>query len=120
TRELGLHHVGGAEQHFAHGTVDGDGLAFFHSPRTDAEHALLHVDADFARARHAGPTHAARDHGRVAGHAAARSDDRFRRVHAVNVFGARLLTHQDNGFAIGRERGGFIRIEHDSADSSAW
>jgi hypothetical protein len=45
------------------------------------------VDLDFAGAGDAGPAHAAGDHRRVAGHAAARGEDAAGRVHAVDVLG---------------------------------
>ena len=48
------------------------------------------VDAELAGAGDAGPAHAARDHGRVAGHAAARGQDARGRVHAVDVLRAGL------------------------------
>ena len=54
------------------------------------------VDAQRARARDAGLAHAARDHRRVRGHAAARGQNALGRVHAVDVFGAGLDAHQDH------------------------
>jgi hypothetical protein len=44
----------------------------------------------------AGRSHAARDHRGVAGHAAARGEDAFGGVHAVNVLGAGLDPHQND------------------------
>ena len=62
----------------------------------DRHGAGLGVDAQRAGAAHAGPAHAARDHGGVAGHAAARGEDAGRGVHAVDVLGAGLDAHQDD------------------------
>ena len=56
-------------------------------PAGDRHGAGLVVDAQRAGAAHARPAHAARDHGGVAGHAAARGEDAGRRVHAVDVLG---------------------------------
>jgi hypothetical protein len=53
--------------------------------------AFRDVDLERARAGHAGPAHAARHHGRVARHAAARRENALGRMHAVNVFRARLV-----------------------------
>jgi hypothetical protein len=60
------------------------------------QRAALVVDAERAGARDAGLAHAARHHRRVAGHAAARGQDAFGRVHAVNVFRAGLDAHEDD------------------------
>jgi len=49
-----------------------------------------------------------RDHRGVRGHAAARGEDAFGGVHAVNVLGAGLDPHQDDLAAIGLQFGGFI------------
>ena len=57
------------------------------------------VDAQRAGAGDAGLAHAARHHGRVAGHAAARGQDALGRVHAVDVLGAGLDAHQDHRLA---------------------
>ena len=54
------------------------------------------VDAQGADAADAGLAHAARDDRRVAGHAAARRQDAFGRMHAVDVLGARLDAHEDD------------------------
>ena len=63
--------------------------------------AALHVsgliiDPDVAGAGDTGPAHAARDHGRVAGHAAPGGQNALGRVHAVNVFRAGLDPDQDH------------------------
>jgi hypothetical protein len=52
------------------------------------------VDTQRAGAGDARLAHAARDHRRVRGHAAARGEDAFGGVHAVNVFGRGLDAHR--------------------------
>ena len=54
------------------------------------------VDAQRAGAGDAGLAHAARHHGRVRGHAAARGENALGRVHAVDVLGRGLDPHQDD------------------------
>ena len=54
------------------------------------------VDPQRAGAGDAGLAHAARDHGGVRGHAAARRQDALGGVHAVNVLGRGLDAHQDD------------------------
>ncbi len=80
----------------AGGAIDGDDLA---APDRDAAAghlALGDVDLERARAGNAGPPHAARHNGRMAGHAAARGQNAFCGVHAVNVFRAGFGAHQDH------------------------
>ena len=54
------------------------------------------VDAQRAGAGDAGLAHAARDHGGMRGHAAARGQDALGGVHAVDVLGRGLDAHQDD------------------------
>ena len=61
------------------------------------------IDADRAGAGDAGLAHAARDHGGVRGHAAARGEDAFGGVHAVDVLRRGLHPHQDDLLAVGLE-----------------
>ena len=63
--------------------------------------------------------HAARHDRRVAGHAAARRDDAARRVHAVDVFRAGLLAHQDHRLAETRHPFGLVGVEDDLAGRRA-
>ena len=70
--------------------LDGDGFA----ADLRGEDLLLFVDADAAGADDAGPAHAARDDGRVAGLAADRGQNAFRHVHAVNIVGRGFLADQ--------------------------
>ena len=80
---------------------------------------LAVVDAQRARAGDAGLAHAARDHRRVRGHAAARRQDAFGGVHAVNVFGRRLDPHQNDLAALGLELRGFIGGENTISPQAA-
>ena len=79
----------------------------------------VHVDLQRARAGDAGPPHAARDDGGVAGHAAAHGEHAFGRVHAVDVFGRGFEAHQDDVAPIGGGALGFIGGEHDFARGRA-
>ncbi len=73
------------------------------------------VDAQRAGAGNAGLAHAARHDGGVAGHAAARGEDAFRRMHAVDVLGAGLDAHQDHLLADFSRVLGILGGEHDLA-----
>ncbi len=102
-------------QHLAERTVDGDDVAGLEGARADAHGAAAVIDADGAAAGDAGLAHAARDHRGVRGHAAARGQNAFGRVHAVNVFRAGLDPHQNDLAAVGLQLGGFVGREHDLA-----
>ena len=106
--EFWLHHVGSTQQHFAGGAIDSDDIALLHNAAQRAEFAELRIDAQIAGARHARTAHAARNDSGVAGHAAARGDDGLRGMHAVNVFGARLVANQDDLLAFACEFFGFV------------
>ncbi len=73
------------------------------------------VDADRARARHAGLAHAAGHHRCVAGHTAARGDNAFCRMHAVDVLRRGLDAHKDGLAARLLQRLRLIGREHDLA-----
>ncbi len=75
--QLRLDHLRRAEQHLPRRTIDGDDLAALDHAAASGELARLHVDADVASAGDARPPHAARHNSGVAGHAAARGDDRL-------------------------------------------
>ena len=75
------------------------------------------VDADRAGAGDAGLAHAARDHRRVRGHAAARRDDALGGMHAVDVLGRGLDAHQDHLVAGRLQLLGLVGGEHDLAAS---
>jgi len=94
-----LDHRHRAENDLARRAVDGEQVAFFDLHAIDSEDALLEVDLQALGARDAGLAHAARDHGRVAGFAAARCQHTFGRDHAVDVIGVGLDADQDDGLA---------------------
>ena len=71
------------------------------------------------RAAHASLAHATRDHRRVARHAAARSDDRLRRNHAMKVIRTGFLTHEHDRRSFARHLFRFVGTEHNLALRSA-
>src|SRR5215469_8389970 len=105
----------------AGGAVERNPVAGFEGLALDAHDAVLFVDVDVAGARHATLAHAARDHGGVAGHPAARSQNPFGHFHAVNVFRRGFCTDENDRrlLSVARTLDGFIRREHDLADCRA-
>ena len=93
--EFRLQHGDRALQHLAIAAVDGDDVALAEGLAHRDQRAGLVVDAQRTGARHAGLAHAARHDRRMAGHAAARGEDAFGGMHAVDVLGAGLDAHQD-------------------------
>ena len=110
--QLRLQHRHRADQHLAVGAVDGDHVTGLQRLPGRREGAGLVVDADGAGARHARLAHAAGNHRRVAGHAAAGGEDALGGVHAVDVFGAGLDADQDDRLALAGEALGLLRREH--------
>ena len=116
-RRLEHRHLAG--QHLAGRAVDGEHVALFQR-RAAGRHGLRAViDAQRAGAGDAGLAHAARDHGRMRGHAAARGQDAFGGVHAVNVLRRGFDPHQDDLAALALERLGLFGGEHDFAAGGA-
>ncbi|MNQ73274.1 hypothetical protein D3C85_880010 [compost metagenome] len=118
-RQFRLDHGHGAVQHLALAAVDGDDLAGLEGAAARGEGPGLLIDRDFTGAGDARTPHAARHHGRVAGHAAARRDDAARRVHAVDVLGRGFLADQDDGVADLRQALGLVGVEDDLAGGRA-
>ena len=110
-----LHHRHGAGQHLAGRAVDGDDVALPEDAAGNAELAGGVVDAHAAGARHARNAHAAGNDGGMAGHAAARGQDAFGRMHAVDIFRAGLDAHQDDLATERLQRFGIFGGEHDLA-----
>ena len=106
-------------QHLAQRSVDGDDVAGLEGARADAHGAAAIVDADRAAAGDARLAHAARHHGGVRGHAAARGQDALGGVHAVDVFGAGLDPHQNDLAAVGLQLRSLVGGEHDFAGGGA-
>ena len=85
--ERRLDHRHFAGEHLPGRAVDGEDLAFLQR-HAACRHGLRPViDPQRAGAGDARLAHAARDHRRVRGHAAARGQNAFGGVHAVNVLG---------------------------------
>ena len=99
--------------------VDGDEIALLERDAARRKGARFVVDAERAGARDARAAHAARNHRRVARHAAARRENARRRVHAVDVLRARLVADQDDRLALGLKLLGVVRREHDLAACGA-
>ena len=89
SRDFSRHHLAGA-------AVDGDPVSRRECPPVGKHHLVFRVDPHRPGAGHAGPPHAARNHRRMARHAAPRREDTARRMHSVNVLGTGLATHQDD------------------------
>ena len=107
-RRLALHHRAGA-------AVYGDDIAGQYCYARGGETPALEVDVESARAGNTGPSHAARHHRRMAGHAAAAGQDAARRVHAVDVLGAGFDAHQNHRFAMRGRLGGGVGGKHHPA-----
>ena len=111
--------VGLALEDLARGAIERDPVAFLQGNHLaihrDRYFLLMLVDRERFRAGHAGSSHAAADHGRVAGHTAARGEDALRHFHAVNIVRHRFLADQNHGRSLGCFHG-VIGREHHRAD----
>ena len=114
-----LDHRHAPGQHLAGRAVDGDDVTLPQRAPGGAHGGGGIVDPQRAGAGDARLAHAARHHGGVRGHAAARGEDPFGRVHAVDVLGAGLDPHQDDALALRLERLGVVGREHDLARGRA-
>ena len=99
--------------------VDGDQVAGAQRVARREHRATGIVDANIAGSRNARLAHAAGDDRGMGSHAAAGGQDAFGGVHAVNVFGARFDTNQNDLPALRLELLGLIGIEHDRAAGRA-
>ena len=106
-----------AEHHLAGRAVDRDviALADHFLAAVDAHLGGLVVDLQHFAARDADLAHLAGDQGRVRGHAAARGEDAFGGVHALDVFGRGLDADEDDRHAVLREADGVFGVEGDDA-----
>ena len=75
----------------------GDGLA----ADGDGDQLLVLFDGDGFGAGDAGGSHAAADHGGVAGHTAARGENALGNFHALDIVGLGFLADQHNGTRLG-------------------
>ena len=117
--KLRLHHINCACENLSAGPVHSDDLAFFDDATRHRKLLRGHVDADITCARDTRLTHAARDHGRVRGHAAPRRDDSFGGVHAVNIFRACFSPYKNDLMTRFLQLFGLIRGEHHFANRGA-
>ena len=111
--QFGLAHWNPAPEHLSRRPVDRDDIAALKRDRAGRQYALHRVDLDRTRTGHARAPHTARNHRRMARHTAACRQYSACRVHAVNVFRARLHAHEDDGGAVGRELFGFLGGKRD-------
>ena len=90
----------GTDDHAPGATVDRQLVAFAELVLPDARDSRLQVERQRVAARNARLPHAARDDGRVRGHAAVDGEDPLRRDHPVDVVGRRLPAHEDHVLAL--------------------
>ena len=119
TRQFGLQHGNLAFQHLPVAAINSDYIAFFEGLTRGQHNSIAIINTERTCTRHAGLAHAACDHRRVTGHATARGQNALSRVHTVNVFRARLNTHQNDIAAFGFCLFCIFRREHDFACRSA-
>src|SRR5690606_7560127 len=99
------------------GAVDGDQVALLDDVPAGHRHpAALGVDLQLLGAAHTGLAHAAGDHGRVGGLAAARGEDALGGDHAVQVVGVGLAADQDDLLAGAGPLHGGVGVEDRLAD----
>ncbi len=107
-------------EHLAGRAVERDPVALARpSVPLTRERSRAVVDTQLARAGDTGLAHAARHDGGVRGHAAARSQHRLGRDHAVEVFGRGLDAHQDHLLAGLGQLLGLVGVEDDLAAGRA-
>src|SRR5699024_11441499 len=99
--------------------VEGDDVALVQHPVADGQGPGLDVDLAATGAGHAGLAHAARDDGRVRGHAAVRGQDALGDDDTVDVVGCGLVAHQHHGLTLAAALGGGVGVEHDLTDGGA-
>ena len=78
----------------AGGAVDGKPVAFAVRLAVEGELLVLLVHGDFLAAGNAAGSHAAGDNGRVGGHSAADGENALRGLHALDILGGSLETHE--------------------------
>ncbi len=105
----------------AGGAVERDPVSLMEDPAFDAQFLARLVDEAIARAGDAALAHAARDDGRMRGHAAARGENARRDFHARDVLRRGFAAHQNDGAigAVGVELDRILGREDDLADGRA-
>ena len=111
--------IDGADDHVAGPAVDRDHVALGHLVVAQRRRLPLRVDREVLAAGDARFAHAARDHGRVGGHAAVRGQDPGRLDQAVDVVRRRLPADEDHLLARLAALGGGVGVEHDLAGGRA-
>src|ERR1019366_5224851 len=119
---VGINGVSLAGKDFAGGTIERDPVAFRQGDHLavdgDGDFLFMLVDGNGLGAGYARGSHAAADHGGVAGHAAARREDALGYFHAVYIVGHGFLADQYDGGDLGSNHR-IVGREYDGADRSA-
>ena len=115
TRQFGLQCRHTTLHHASRRAVYGDDIALAQFAATNAGNLGVIIYPHLSSARHARPPQPARHNSGVAGHAPARCQNRARRIHAVNIFGAGFHPHQNDIFATRRFHFGNIGRKTDLA-----
>src|SRR6185437_11784133 len=104
----------------AGGAVKRDPVSRFEDLTLSVHFALLFVHVNVARSGNAAFTHAAGNHGCVAGHATARGKNSGGDVHAVKVFGSSSSADHDHRVLFGAGPGLIKRFGNGETDLSEW
>ena len=108
-----------AHEHFAGRAIQRDCLPGADDFTGSGQGLRVVVNRNAARAGDAGPAHAARHDGRMAGHPASGGQDALGGMHAMNILGACLDAHQDHRFASGRAAFRLIGAKNNHATGGA-
>ena len=101
TGDLGVHGGDDAVIDIAGAAVDGDAVALVEGLAAQRELPILLVHHDIAAAGNTAGTHAAGNHSRVGGHAAAHGQNALGDLHAGDILGRGLQADQDHLFLAG-------------------
>ena len=115
----GVHRGDGPGIDAAGGAIQGDPVALFVGLAGEDELLVFLVHLDVAAARDTTLAHAPGHHGGVGGHAAANGQDALGGLHALDVLGRGLQTHQDHLLAPLSPGLGVLSGEDDLAGGSA-
>ena len=118
-RNLGVHGGDDAVIDVAGGAVERNGIALMVRLAGQLKALVLLVHQDLGAAGDAAGTHAARDHGRMRGHAAAHGQNALGGLHAFDILRRRLKPHEHHLLAAGVPLLGILRGEDDPAAGSA-
>ncbi len=101
-----------APEDAAGGAINGDRLAFFHDDAERRHGSGFVIDAEATGPHYAGFPHAAGNHGCMGEKPAARGENAFGGVHALNILGAGFAAHKNAGAVAGFQLLGFGGIKH--------